>query len=923
MVDTSPAGVRAIRGDESRAAFARRLGVTPLTVYRWELPEERPDARRPRGASLAKLEGIGTPALPANDEVAALWPFVERVLEGDLRAAKTELVDRLVTAPLRTPDGRALASVALALADVLGRYDGRSAITSLAHAITDAEGGLLQADIAARVYATASFVYSLPDGRLLDPGKVQTFGARAEALDARADIVTLVRLGAVQAAIASADSELLARAFDRLERDRPAPLLLRLLHDEVRGLEHLLAGRATTSMRAFEKLVEESAGGPTLVWVRAMSYLAMRRLDALAPPAEVLADVERARAVARRERIEHGPHNVFLCRAAAEASLRLGHLADARAALAELDALDDGADFCSLSAVASRVRVAYVTGDVEDLRALEDRLRQIRHPTLQGLTLANLAFVEATIALFTEPPIVASQAYARAAVLSRRWPLLDREVTLYRVLSHVVAGETAAADASLLHLGRIGEAMTSGWLSAQILRLEASVHAMRLDWARARPLLDASAETLARGGDRPAAALCRYMRAALAEAFDDPEREPDAVSTSRAGLDALGIPPPAVLAVGIGIIRARPEAKRLGAHEGMEALLVPFQRLSVRGASLAFLERELVSVVERLFHTTARLETVSDATHVSALSESAAELSDGTGRRLRITVPGLVSADDRALLSLVAMHGALAMERAAGRTEEVVDDVVASKEVPDFIAASPALRRIRGELARLAPSRSTVIVTGESGSGKEVVARALHSLSERKDGPFVAFNCAAVPRDLFEGQLFGYRRGAFTGATTNHPGVIRTAAGGTLFLDEIGELPLDVQPKLLRFLDRGEIMPLGEERPRAVDVRVVTATHRDLAVLVRNGQFREDLYYRLQVVPIEVPPLRERPEDVVALARHFVRTLGRGTVLAPDAIAKLTRHAWPGNVRELRNVIERALAYSPSPAALRADHITL
>jgi transcriptional regulator with PAS, ATPase and Fis domain len=237
------------------------------------------------------------------------------------------------------------------------------------------------------------------------------------------------------------------------------------------------------------------------------------------------------------------------------------------------------------------------------------------------------------------------------------------------------------------------------------------------------------------------------------------------------------------------------------------------------------------------------------------------------------------------------------------------------------------MRRLRAELASLAASRATVIVQGESGSGKEVIARSLHELSLRAREAFVAFNCAAIPRDLFEGQLFGYRRGAFTGAVTDHPGVIRAADHGTLFLDEVGELPLDTQPKLLRFLENGEVFPLGERRPIKVDVRIVAATHKDLASLVREGRFREDLYYRLQVVPLRVPPLRERREDIVALARYFVRALTseghEPPALSTDALAALVEHAWPGNVRELRNVIERVLAYSPVPRTITRAHLRI
>jgi transcriptional regulator with PAS, ATPase and Fis domain len=260
----------------------------------------------------------------------------------------------------------------------------------------------------------------------------------------------------------------------------------------------------------------------------------------------------------------------------------------------------------------------------------------------------------------------------------------------------------------------------------------------------------------------------------------------------------------------------------------------------------------------------------------------------------------------------------------AARAEGPIADE--DPEIPGFIAASASMRALRAEIVRLAGSRATVVIQGESGTGKEVIARAIHDRSTRASMPLVAFNCAAVPRDLFEGQLFGYRRGAFTGANRDQPGVLRAAEGGTIFLDEIGELPLDVQPKLLRFLENGEVFVLGDKRPTVIDVRVVAATHRDLAALVRDGRFREDLYYRLQVIALRITPLRERREDIPPLARHFARQLSGASdppIVAPDALAKLVQHDWLGNVRELRNVIERALAYSPPPRVLRAEHIRL
>jgi DNA-binding NtrC family response regulator len=297
---------------------------------------------------------------------------------------------------------------------------------------------------------------------------------------------------------------------------------------------------------------------------------------------------------------------------------------------------------------------------------------------------------------------------------------------------------------------------------------------------------------------------------------------------------------------------------------------------------------------------------------------------------LRLGAFGPLDDHERAVLSVLGTVGGLALEVATLRNIGLARAEAGATDedggVPGLVAASPSMRALRSEIARLAGSRATVVVQGESGTGKEVVARAIHDLSTRARMPYVTFNCAAVPRELFEGQLFGYRRGAFTGATQDHPGVLRAAEGGTIFLDEIGELPLDVQPKLLRFLENGEVFPLGDKRPQVVDVRVIAATHRDLAALTRERRFREDLYYRLQVIVLRVAPLRDRREDIAPLARHFLRHLsGSETppILTSDALAKLNGYDWPGNVRELRNVLERALAYTPPPRVLQPEHLNL
>jgi len=226
---------------------------------------------------------------------------------------------------------------------------------------------------------------------------------------------------------------------------------------------------------------------------------------------------------------------------------------------------------------------------------------------------------------------------------------------------------------------------------------------------------------------------------------------------------------------------------------------------------------------------------------------------------------------------------------------------------PDLICQSAAMRRVIDTAAVVAPSNAPVLILGESGSGKEVIARLIHRWSPRAAGPMVAANCAGLPESLIESELFGHVKGAFTGADSARQGFFRAADGGTLFLDEIGELPLPLQPKLLRALESGEITPVGSEKPTAIDTRLVAATNRDLAEAVRQNRFRDDLYYRINVVELIVPPLRERSDDVLPLAGRFAAEYAGGPVrLSPQAAHCLLAYRWPGNVRELRNAVQRA-----------------
>jgi transcriptional regulator with GAF, ATPase, and Fis domain len=253
-----------------------------------------------------------------------------------------------------------------------------------------------------------------------------------------------------------------------------------------------------------------------------------------------------------------------------------------------------------------------------------------------------------------------------------------------------------------------------------------------------------------------------------------------------------------------------------------------------------------------------------------------------------------------------------------------------SDHFKEIVGGSGTLKRALAQVAEVAPTNATVLILGETGTGKELVARAIHRMSAREDRPFITLNCAAIPTGLLESELFGYERGAFTGALSQKIGRFERANGGTLFLDEVGDIPLDLQPKLLRALQERTFERLGGTRTIPIDVRLVAATNRNLTQMMKDGLFRSDLYYRLKVFPITTPPLRERPEDIPLLAWHFTRKYAlemnkQVAMIPPDTMQALVNWSWPGNVRELENFMERSVILSQGPTLraplteLRAD----
>jgi tetratricopeptide (TPR) repeat protein len=956
-IEMSASRVRALRGKESRAAFARKVGVTAQSVYRWELADGATEARRPRGEVLERLQRLAAGSRPesarpvsAGDATAlsaAIGAFA-RLMQGEWREAEPELLRALMAGVDVSEDAAAVGGAGLAFAEVFLRADARAALAAVGPAVASAGHDRLTPGVAAIVYAVAALAHALPDARFFDLGRVHAYQARVEALAGRGgstETRLLAALAAGWAAVVSGDHDLLVRAYEGLDLVSVSepPLALALMIGEAMGFRALLLGRAAEAVRTFEALAERAAtAGAPLVEARILGSLAGRQLEDLGPPERALETARRALALERTARAVPGLHTVFAARAEVEALFRLGRLDEARAALGTLDGYWRDSGLPPTAAISVYVRISYLCGDLDGLAATAERLRACTVPAVDRLARACADYLEATHSMGTAvdgPATLA--AFDHAEREGARWPFLRREIVTWRPMVFVMDPDLPQPEAALRQAQRILDAFPSPWNSAHLRRIEGLIRATRGEVAEGRRLLEASIATFEAAGCQPDVALtkCALALTRLREGDGAGEAR---VTAETESVRALGLVMPRAFEHVIERLRARgpvPVDAVTPAASTTEALAVGLQRLLVPGAAPALVQRELLSVTAAFFpERSPRLEELDSNREPRALPGSAPvdgattwiEFGDGAGRRLRLGLPGTLTPTEHGLLASVALVAGAALQIAALRgLSTPKSDRTADPEtpvLPGFIAASPAMRRLRADLVRFAGSRATVIITGESGSGKEVVARAIHDLSPRAGHPYVAFNCAAVPRELYEGQLFGHRKGAFTGAISDSPGMIRAADGGTLFLDEIGELPLDVQPKLLRFLENGEISPLGERRPITVDVRIVAATHRDLEALVRKGQFREDLFFRLQVIPVRVPPLRERREDVAALARHFLREVGpkgRTPVLAPDALAALMARDWPGNVRELRNVIERTLAFAPDAVVVTAADLRL
>lgn len=336
------------------------------------------------------------------------------------------------------------------------------------------------------------------------------------------------------------------------------------------------------------------------------------------------------------------------------------------------------------------------------------------------------------------------------------------------------------------------------------------------------------------------------------------------------------------------------------------------RRLDADGIDLAFLDYRMPGMDGLSLLRARRADAT--ATPVPIIMLTAFASAQNTIDAMRL------GAFDHLIKPIGRQEVASAVERALASAGTQPISPTSAAEDGEMLGASPAMRQVHKRIGLAAATDVPVLITGETGTGKEMVARALHRAGERAGQAFVAVNCAAIPPDLLESELFGHQKGAFSGAIADRKGYFREADGGTLLLDEIGDMPLAMQAKLLRVLQEGEVTPVGSSRPVRIDVRIIAATHRFIEERIAAGEFRMDLFYRLNVLPIELLPLRERVEDIAVIARHVLDAdPSRRKVLSDAALARLERHPWPGNVRELRNLMERCRVLVPGPVVDVSD----
>jgi tetratricopeptide (TPR) repeat protein len=958
----SPDEIRTIRGSLSRAAFARLLGVASLTVLRWELPDGNKEARRPRAKmidAIRKLaaDGVGAgagprasgdddepdpeaeavgpvgvgseppmpPTPPGYDaDQGLVQPLLGRLGTESWSSAENQLLILLSAGTLQTNEGRLLATLGIVQAQLFGRFDLRGALATLLPILESAERRRLPRALAGRAHVLAALLFSSPDARFFDLGRVNAYVARAQRLlDPDGPGVDDLSVYLATAAIQGTrflGPHVLTRTYEAHlgALERASSPLARVLAEACHQLAALAReDRLAAARRGPAYLALVGRLRMPYLYVAILVSLAHQAVHGTAKPDEILSLVNDAKAHAQAAAIAPTEEILRLHGCEIEAHMRGGRFGEAEAAYrsALAAARRDGIPIYPL--VAASCRLFVLRNRRDDVAELASALEG-EGPPRAGPN--HHAFYARAAALSLAGEFEgAIEQFERVCSAPDAAPGIDdlrHDAYLGLVLVRVSLGESEGTRAALCRFEALLQERPSVWHSVALRRLEGVALLLERRLPEARQKLESALAAFRLLGDVAHHALTKLNLAEMALASGAPDGD-ERMAAAAETLEALGIPQ--TFSVRMAQV---PDHPGLWPEQTMcERLVVAVDRLSVCRLRVDQFRQEVTSIVGALLPGHAL--SVTPRPSADPTTGDGVHVADCEGGVLRVSVRGDLSAEEGAALRLFQMlcsaDGAVPVARYV--------DAPSDATLPGFIAVAPATRRLKREIAQLSRSSATILVTGESGSGKEVVARGVHDLSLRADKPYVAFNCASVPRDLFEAHLFGYKRGAFTGATSDHPGVIRAADGGTLFLDEIAELPLDTQPKLLRFLENGEIFPVGEQRPRHVNVRILAATHRDLGRSVSEGKFREDLYYRLNVVPLAVPPLRERLEDLVPLARMFIERLTPEDEdrpeLGADAVAALEEYTWPGNVRELRNVIERAMAYAPVPRVLCAEHLRI
>jgi len=961
----TPTEIRAIRGSLSRPAFARLLGVTALTVLRWELPDGSKEARRPRAKMIEALRKLAAEGVPASAKARAAQGDDDAEVEGSVeeeasdddvsepaaleacapsptpslfedmslvvavldklhaegwRRAEDDLLDLLSSCKLQTESGRALATLGLAQARLL-RLDPRSALTTILPILAEADRGAFTQPVRGRAHLMAALAFASPDPRTFDAGRVNAHAAQADALlepdavDPRVLLATARTaasrfLGApVMMRTYEAHKDLLDRASSPIARFMAAELHARAAR--IKGDHDAASRHGDIAIALAQKL------GVEPILLALLADRAWRRLHGAVTPSAVLEVTKEIRARAAAANLPPIEPVIRAMGCEAEVLLRLGRFDEAEAVVKEGLALAKPAGIPRYSLAIAACHLHVYKNRPEEIDVIADGLAD----DSAGRPNANLyeIYARATAANQRSDHELAAELAEKVVSAPEMTPGID--YLLHDTFFEYLIAVTLLRDRDRIRevtrrFGSLLEERPSVWHQGIFRRLEGFDHLLSGRVPEARQKLESTLATFTLVGDVVQMLFANLSLGLAARASGSADAE-QRIEAAKKELQRIGlVARPAILRD----LSAAASSSAWTAPTLMERVAVAVERLSVRGLPDELAKKELGLVLTMLFPG----REIVTGSAVDEADDEAAEITDPAGLRVRAGVRGALDPEQRAALRVLSMITAPAIALARGPAPQEVEN---DAQLPGFVAAAPATRRLKREIAQLSRSHATILVTGESGSGKEVVARGVHDLSNRAAKPYATFNCASVPRDLFEGQLFGYKRGAFTGAVSDNPGVIRAADGGTLFLDEIGELPLDTQPKLLRFLENGEVLPLGEQKPRRVDVRVLAATHRDLGRLVREGLFREDLYYRLNVVPLQVPPLRERREDIAAIARLFVEKLApegqEKPELGADAVHALESHTWPGNVRELRNVIERAMAYAPVPSVLRAEHLRI